>query len=210
MAILNRETQAGRSSYHHGDLRRDLLRLARERIALGGAKSLSMSALARLAGVSQPAPYRHFAHLNALLEAVAAEAFGGLRQRLERAMAGCDPRDALAALARTYLAFGEAETEVYRLMFASRLTPLAAAGGELDRAAGAAFAMLRGAVAAVSTVEEIDRAAYRIWGQLHGLVMLKADGFLVSPLDSFIADLSVDRPTLLPAGNRDVPTDERG
>ncbi len=58
-----------RAAYHHGDLRRTLLRIARDQIAESGAHAVSLASLARLAGVSQPAPYRHFADRDALLEA---------------------------------------------------------------------------------------------------------------------------------------------
>ncbi|MHC2738637.1 AcrR family transcriptional regulator [Bradyrhizobium liaoningense] len=41
----------------------------------GGAEAISIKALARQLGVSQPAPYRHFVDREALLAAVTAEAF---------------------------------------------------------------------------------------------------------------------------------------
>ena len=158
----------GRAQYHHGDLRRHLLDVAREEIARHGAPSVTLSSLARLAGVSQAAPYRHFTDRNALLESVAAEAFTQFTLSLESAVAGCAPRDAVAALALAYVGFGQENMEIYRLIFASRLTPNAAADGPLDTASGAAFTLLR-RVVAESTPESADAEAYRLWGQLHGL-----------------------------------------
>lgn len=174
-----------RPKYHHGDLRHHLLRVAHDEIAGHGAQSVSLASLARLAGVSQAAPYRHFADRNALLEAVAAQAFDGFTLTLETAVAGRAPRDAMREIALAYLAFGQANMEVYRLMFASRLTPEADAQGDLNRASAAAFALLRTAVTAISPRDRVDDNAYRIWGQLHGLVMLKADGFITSALERF-------------------------
>ena len=178
-----------RDRYHHGDLRRDLLRVAREEIARHGAQDVSLSALARLAGVSQPAPYRHFADRNALLEAVATEAFASLAQGLAAAVDGKEPHGAFEALALAYLAFGEANVEVYRLMFASRRTPAAHDGSELDVAAQQALGLLRRTLAArLGAVgsTELDGEVYRTWAQLHGLVMLKADGFIARPLARFV------------------------
>ena len=60
------------ASYHHGDLRQALIdgavALIREN---QDGKTLSMREVARRAGVSNAAPYRHFADKDALLAAVA-------------------------------------------------------------------------------------------------------------------------------------------
>lgn len=177
---------SGRQRYHHGDLRRDLLRVAREEIARHGAQAVSLASLARQAGVSQPAPYRHFADREALLEAVATEAFEEFAARLAEAVAGRTPPEALRAIAVAYLSFGEADVEVYRLMFASGLTPLAAPARDLDRASGKAFELLRAAMRALRPGPGADDDAYLAWAHLHGLVMLKADGFIVRPLERFV------------------------
>ena len=127
---------------------------------------------------------------------VAAQAFEDLSLKLEAAMKDRAPRDALRGIAFAYLGFGQADMEVYRLMFASRLTPQAASEGDLNRASNAAFALLRTAVAAVSTSGSVDDDAYSLWGQLHGLVMLKADGFITSPLERFADSLFRKLPAL--------------
>ena len=176
----------GRQRYHHGNLRSDLLRVARDEIGRHGAEAVSLASLARLAGVSQPAPYRHFADRDALLEAVAAEGFDQLTGELAEASADRVPRDALNAIAHAYLTFGEANIEIYRLMFASHLTPRARSGSDLDTASGKAFALLRTAMSAMSPAASVDDDAYLVWGQLHGLVMLKADGFITRPLGGFV------------------------
>jgi AcrR family transcriptional regulator len=48
-------------SYHHGNLRAELLATAIEQLRDSGVEDLSLRALARAVGVSQTAPYRHFA-----------------------------------------------------------------------------------------------------------------------------------------------------
>ena len=173
-----------RPRYHHGDLRRALLRVARAEIGRHGAQTVSLTSLARLAGVSQPAPYRHFPDRASLLEAVAAEAFDELAGTLTSAIMHQESRAALQSIARAYLAFGDANIEIYRLMFASRLTPEAKTGSDLDAASNKAFALLRTAVTAMAPANA-DDDAYLLWAQMHGLVMLKADGFITRPLDSF-------------------------
>ena len=178
-----------RARYHHGDLRRDLLQVARREIAEHGAAGLSLAGLARIAGVSQPAPYRHFADRNALIEAVASEGFQELIGQLEAALNDLHPPQTPAtALALAYVRFGEENIELYRLMFASGLTPAAAAGSLLATTADEAFGLLRDVLASSQAPGErrIEQAVYRAWAQLHGLVMLKADGFIISPLDTLL------------------------
>ena len=63
------------NTYHHGDLRDALVQAALAEVELGGPEAISISALAKKLGVSQPAPYKHFADREALLVAVTAEAF---------------------------------------------------------------------------------------------------------------------------------------
>lgn len=175
-----------RASYHHGDLRRTLVRIARDQIAESGADAVSFVSLARLAGVSQPAPYRHFADRRALLEAVATEGFEDFGAALGAAAAAGGPGGALKAMALAYVAFGEANIELYRLMFASRLVPEAGTGGELETAATGSFNRLRQALAASLPPARVQEEAQLIWAQLHGLVMLKADGQIARPLAELV------------------------
>lgn len=179
-----------RGKYHHGDLRRDLLRVAWEEIAVSGAASLSLASLARRAGVAQSAPYRHFADRRALLESVAAEGFVTLSHAIRDAVAAHPSEPNTTVIARAYLCFGEANIEIYRLMFASRLTSDAADGSALDLAAAEAFALLRASILSEGCGLEAardERAVYLSLAQLHGLVMLKADGFITSDLTRYVA-----------------------
>src|SRR5919107_731159 len=80
---------ARRKTYHHGDLRQALLDAALELLRAEGAAALTLRAVARAAGVSQAAPYRHFADRGALVAAVAEEGF----ERLGAAMMGAMAAD---------------------------------------------------------------------------------------------------------------------
>ena len=59
--------------YHHGDLRNALIDAAAAIVEVRGLEELSLRGAARRAGVSQTAPYRHFADKEALIAAVAAD-----------------------------------------------------------------------------------------------------------------------------------------
>lgn len=121
-----------------------------------------MSSLARLTGVSQPAPYRHFADREALFEAVATEGFEELAAGMVDANTGRSPIEALKATALAYVTFGEANIEIYRLMFASRLSPRAKPGSDFDQASGKALELLQTAMAAVSSLANVEDDAYLI------------------------------------------------
>lgn len=93
----------------------------------------------------------------------------------------------MAALARAYVRFGEQNAELYRLMFAFGLVPATAAGSPLAALSDQAFALLRHTLASRNPTEPQDwGAAHRAWAQLHGLVMLKAEGFIESALDTLL------------------------
>src|SRR5262249_35655052 len=70
---------ARRRNYHHGDLRRALVDSATALLDEHGPLGVTLRGAARAAGVSQAAPYRHFAGKEALLAAVAEAAFHDLR-----------------------------------------------------------------------------------------------------------------------------------
>src|SRR6476619_1608166 len=74
------------NTYHHGDLRDALVHAAFQEAEQGGPEAINISALAKKLGVSQPAPYRHFADREALLEAVTAEAFRQFTATLREAI----------------------------------------------------------------------------------------------------------------------------
>ena len=56
--------------YHHGDLRRALIKKGMERLRKGAVDELSLREIARSVGVSATAVYRHFPDKAALLSAL--------------------------------------------------------------------------------------------------------------------------------------------
>ena len=64
-----------RKGYHHGDLRHALVEAALKLVAEKGVQGLTLRETARRVGVSQAAPYRHFADKKELLLAVGEAGF---------------------------------------------------------------------------------------------------------------------------------------
>src|SRR5882757_6974221 len=94
------------NDYHYGDLRDALVQAALQQVELDGPESISISALARKLGVSQPAPYKHFADRETLLTAVTAEAFRQFNDVLRQSIGKPSKRSKLSRLAQATLDFG--------------------------------------------------------------------------------------------------------
>jgi AcrR family transcriptional regulator len=167
-------------SYHHGDLRRALIDAALDLLRAEGAEALTLRAVARAAGVSQAAPYRHFADRRALVAAVAEDGFRRLGEAMQRAMQASDQRVGFRQLADTYVRFAHEHPAEYHVMFGpevARHDELPAlrtqSHGVLDGVAGAIAGLQRaGAIGAGDPM----LTAVAIWAMLHGLVMLSLDG----------------------------------
>src|SRR5436853_7916540 len=90
--------------YHHGDLPRAIVKAALEILQETQSLEFSLRELARRAGVSHNAPYKHFADKRELLAAVSAAGFETLTKHMEREIAGLDnARERLFAMLRAYL-----------------------------------------------------------------------------------------------------------
>jgi AcrR family transcriptional regulator len=81
---------APKRPYHHGNLKPALLRAAVELIAEVGPAAFTLREVARRAGISHNAPYRHFREKDELLAAVAAEGFERLADVLGKDTLGKD------------------------------------------------------------------------------------------------------------------------
>jgi AcrR family transcriptional regulator len=170
-----------RRSYHHGALRQALIDAAVELLQERGAEALTLRAVARAAGVSQTAPYRHFTDRRALVGAVAQQAFARMGAAIGRAVQHGQP--GLPALRRglaEYIRFAQEHPAEYRVMFGAEL-----AGRdnmpELEAAALGVFGLLRDGIARLQhggLIGEGDPTLMAIttWATLHGLVMLLLDG----------------------------------
>jgi AcrR family transcriptional regulator len=170
--------------YHHGDLKRVLVDTAVAMLGEDGGWQFTLREVARRAGVSHAAPYKHFADKNALLAEVAALGFRRLRDAfVEGARTNMgSPRAELLAAAHTVIGFGMANASLYRLMFGPTVDKSQYL--ELERASLGSFEMLlgilgRGQEAGVFRKVPVRGQAAACWAVVHGLTMLALDGQLV-------------------------------
>jgi AcrR family transcriptional regulator len=109
-------------AYHHGDLRAALITASFDVLADCGLQRFSVAAVARRAGVSSAAPYRHFPDRAHLLGAVSAAAAHDLRAEIIAAAAGHEnPRERLAALAGAYVRYVARTGAGFPVIFAAEL-----------------------------------------------------------------------------------------
>jgi AcrR family transcriptional regulator len=166
------------NTYHHGDLRDALVQAALRDAEQGGPEAISLKALAKELGVSQPAPYRHFADRDALLQAVTAEAFRQFNAILRQAVAKPSTRSKLSRFAQAALDFGLKRNGIYRLMFASRTMANAEKDSELHVAAHETLGLLVESFEAPAVGLLRERHAMQVWAALHGVISLAEQGLL--------------------------------
>ena len=178
--------------YHHGDLPRVIVKAALE--ILGETQSLefSLRELARRAGVSHNAPYKHFADKRELLAAVSAAGFEQLTDRMAGEIGSLsNARKQLFALLRVYIDHGVENPALYRLMFGGYLSAPEDSRPVIERSeAEKTKALLAGVIVAgglgrpilniVRNERKIAGAILACWSLVHGLTLLLADG-LVGP-----------------------------
>src|ERR1700760_3799226 len=166
------------NTYHHGDLRDALVQAALKEAERGGPEAISIKALAARLGVSQPAPYRHFADRDALLQAVTAEAFRQFNAIMRAAVDKPSKRSKLSRFAQAALEFGLKRNGIYRLMFASRTMACAEKDSELHIAAHETLVLLIDSFEAPAVGLLRERHALQVWAALHGVISLAEQGLL--------------------------------
>jgi AcrR family transcriptional regulator len=148
-------------SYHHGDLRRQVLTAAAEAIAEHGVAAVSLRDLARQAGVSHAAPAHHFGNKTGLLTALAAEGFERLADELGAA-------DGLREMGVAYVRFALDHPAHFRVMFDSDL--LDADNPDLVAARAKTRQRLRAGVG------DRPEQALAAWSLAHGFATLRLGG----------------------------------
>lgn len=169
--------------YHHGDLRRVLIQTAMAALVEDGSWEFTFRELARRAGVSHAAPYKHFADKAELLTELAMIGFDELHAALRDAVVEHlgDFAAELEGMAEAYLHFGLENPALYRLMFGAEVSackPL-----HTQQRALAPFELLLDVLNRGQTSGDVSELPVRglaaaCWAELHGLTMLKLDGLL--------------------------------
>lgn len=152
------------------------MRLAISHIEEEGTEKLSLRALAREAGVSQSAPYRHFPTKRCLLAGLGTQGFHILHKSIETAISTDDSiEERFIAMGVAYVEFALAHPTHYHLMFGSVLGDFSDYE-MLHNAASRSFAQVieiqQELVKAKGLKVDEKRFAGVIWAGVHGIASL--------------------------------------
>ena len=174
--IPDTSADAHRETYHHGDLKRALTQAALGLVQEKGPKGFTLREVARRAGVSAAAPYRHFADKAQLLAAVAAQGFAQLDERLSATAAAetADLAKRVLDMGRAYVHWAVTHPDYYQVMFGSELDK---SDPDLLTAGSRAFEDLLDAIVRCQRARLLSDGDPReiagpTWSLLHGVASL--------------------------------------
>ena len=177
-----------RRPYHHGNLRQVLLDAGVALIRKVGPKSFTMREVARRAGVSHNAPYRHFRDKDELISAIVGQGFERLNDAMiGQAAAGKTGVERLELCGRAYVNFALRWPGHFTAMF--DLAPQRGEGRlQADNRASAgdlAFQTLVGFIAQCQNEKVFPEGdplpfALMAWSVVHGIAKLAVSGRLSS------------------------------
>src|SRR5246127_4332241 len=182
---MNVVMSTSKATYHHGDLRAACVRAAMALLEESGETALSLRAVARRAGVSPAAPYRHYADREALVSAVPAVGYRELAERLAAAHPSPSTPEQLSGVAIAYVQFALERPALFRIMFGE---PCDRDNDERVAATAAVSLYVRGIVERSFPQADAEAMATAIWAVVHGLAFLHLDGKLDASSPSVVGD----------------------
>ncbi len=174
-------------TYHHPDLRNTLLEAAVALIGEVGPRAFTLREVARRAGVSHNAPYRHFDSRDDLLLAVALEGFDRLTERMLKTLApGKTPLERLELCGCGYVDFALGWPNHLQVMFDLAPAPHAHGLGQSksrDHVGENAFQVLLNCIKDAQSSGDLPAGdpmplALTAWSLVHGIAKLSIGGNL--------------------------------
>lgn len=175
-----------RRGYHHGNLTEALVTAAVALIEERGVEALSVREVAKHAGVSPGAPFRHFDSKTALLTAVAEQAMERFVAAVDAALADWpanDPVGALKAMGHAYLDWAMANPVHFRIISSRELIDFAGSRQLVESNSALRAAMRHWLEAArdaglLRRSLEIELALLNCRAFVYGLARMWCDGHL--------------------------------
>jgi AcrR family transcriptional regulator len=174
---MAKKTARATAAYHHGDLRNALITVGTQVLEDIGPKELSLRHLARMVGVSEAAPSRHFSGKDELLAAIATAGFLSLAEQRKRiAGAGASAQWTLIQMLKSYVKYAQAHPGLFALMTGPRILP-ADGYPELTQASDHSFDLFATAVRSFAVAHSwpeslLNQVTHAAWAMEHGLATL--------------------------------------
>ena len=158
-------------SYHHGNLKQELIDCACKLCERDGYTKLSIRSLAKESGVSQTAPYRHFKTKEALYASVATDGFKKLSKACHIDTNKKVLKKHVVEKGRNYIEFGLNYANTYDLMFGTAVGNFAEYP-ELLESANMTYENMRLSFAQLADDDDhiIALKCITLWSMVHGLV----------------------------------------
>lgn len=158
-------------TYHHGNLKEELIACACKLCDRDGYTKLSIRSLAKESGVSQTAPYRHFETKECVYAAVATVGFKKLNELVFFDSPKKITKTKLVANASKYIEFGLKNANTYDLMFGTAVGNFADYP-DLLKSANETYDNMKDSFASLADDSEQNIAfkCITLWSMLHGLV----------------------------------------
>jgi AcrR family transcriptional regulator len=165
------------ADYHHGNLRSALIEAGRQALKSVSAQELSLRYLARMVGVSEAAPSRHFSGIDELLATIAASGFRELAAlRIEIRNSDDTAISKAFRMMRVYVEFAQRHKGLFGLMIGPRIISRESYP-ELADETGKSFALFAESIESLAIESGWDRADLNLvthasWSMEHGLATL--------------------------------------
>lgn len=183
--------QKSDSTYHHGNLRSALISATLELIAEKGINAFTIREIAKRAGVSHAAPYRHFRDKEDILFAVAKEGFDMMVAETKKRSAKYpdDPFARYSISGISYIDFAISHPSHYRVMFSSG-EHISNFPEDLIFSSTESFKLLTDTIRECQEKNIIKEGnthefALASWAIVHGYAKLYIDGFIDDREDIF-------------------------
>ena len=167
-----------KKNYHHGDLKNALIDASIEILKSEGYLSLTLRKVAKKAGVSQSAPYRHFQELEELFAEIATRGFHMLADNLNRVREKYEkyPLIQFRESGIKYVEFAISNSDLFQIMYGNQIENHSKYM-ELSRAENETYQILKRILQDcmkqnLIKKEPIEKIAMTAWTMVHGVAIL--------------------------------------
>lgn len=183
--------------YHHGDLKKTLIKNGIKLLNEVGSENFSMRKLAALCNVSHTAPYKHFKNKDELIAAILEYVLKELELSLKEISTKNESPEKLSIeLGKQYVKFMVANPDYLKILFLSDFqTEIILNNGKIESDYGAFNILKDTAVKAFkfSNIKEDDyaRNIIAMWAMVHGLAIMIANKTIIysGDIEKFVEDI---------------------
>jgi len=180
-----------KNSYHHGNLRSELIYAAIELLDEQGVEAVSVRKIARKVGVAHSAPANHFKDKKALFTALATEIFTHLLSIMDKELKtkASSLSESIHLFSKTILEFGLKYPNRYHLLWRKECLNnedevlYAVMENMYERLTKILAEHQQQSASLIKSQASVESQAIALWSMIHGYVTLRLDGNLIAKND---------------------------